>query len=194
MARNLLDGTEGVRAGDEALSAMSTAALVGTMVADLDAVQESLAAAAPAVTAAIDDVAARMSRGGRLIYVGAGTSGRLAQLDAVECPPTFGTNPERVQALLAGGSGASKLAVEAAEDDEEDAVNQIAAVHPGPEDTVLGLSASGRTPFVLAAMREARRGGALTIGVSCNSSASLSLVVDHPIELIVGEELLSGST
>lgn len=193
MAKNL-PTTEGVRVGDPALSEMSTEALVEAMVSDLDAVRDSLAAATPALVGAIDRIAERMSAGGRLIYVGAGTSGRLAQLDAAECPPTFGISPDRVQALLAGGSEASKLAVEAAEDDEDDALAQLAAIAPEDADTVLGISASGSTPFVIAALREARRRGALTVGVSCNRAAPLSDEVDLPIELVVGEELLSGST
>ncbi len=193
MAKDL-PTTEGVRDGGPALSEMATEALVATMVDDLDAVRLGLAAATPAIARAIDLVAVRMAAGGRLIYVGAGTSGRLAQLDAAECPPTFGTDPALVQALLAGGAAASRLAVEAAEDDEDDARAQLAALDPGEDDTVLGLTASGSTPFVIAAVREARRRDALTIGVSCNAGAPLSEEVDLPIEVLVGEELLSGST
>lgn len=186
--------TEGVRADGPALSGLDTAALVATMVADLDSVRDGLRAAEPSIAAAIDAIAARLAGGGRLIYVGAGTSGRLAMLDAAECPPTFGTDPETVQALLAGGADASALAVEAAEDDEEDARDQLAAIGVGSGDAVMGIAASGRTPFVLAAIGEARRRGALTVGASCNRDAPLSAAVDHPIETPVGEEILSGST
>lgn len=193
MAKDL-PTTEGVRAGGPALSDMPTEALVRTMFDDLETVRRGLDAATPAIVAAIDRVAERMAAGGRLIYVGAGTSGRLAQLDAAECPPTFGVPPERVQAVLAGGAAASRLAVEAAEDDEEDARAQLAALAPTDLDTVLGLTASGRTPFVIAAAREAGRRGSLTIGVSCNVAAPLSDEVDLPIEIAVGEEILSGST
>lgn len=193
MANNL-PATEQVRVGAPALSEMSTDALVRAMVSDLDAVRDGLTTATPALVAAIDRIAERMEAGGRLIYLGAGTSGRLAQLDAAECPPTFGTSSDLVRALLAGGSEASTLAVEAAEDDEEDAVRQLAAAAPGEADTVLGITASGSTPFVIAAIRDARRRGALTVGVSCNLAAPLSAEVDLPIEVPVGEELLSGST
>jgi len=193
MANNL-PATERVRVGAPGLSEMSTEALVGAMVSDLDAVRDGLTTATGALVAAIDRIAERMAAGGRLIYVGAGTSGRLAQLDAAECPPTFGTSADLVQALLAGGSEASTRAVEAAEDDEEDAVGQLSMVNPGDADTVLGITASGSTPFVIAAMREARRRGVLTVGISCNLAAPLSAEVDLPIEVPVGEELLSGST
>lgn len=157
-------------------------------------VPAAVRAAGPAVVAALEAAAARVDAGGRMLYVGAGTPGRLAVLDAAECPPTFSTPPELVQAILAGGPAAMVDAVEGAEDDESAGHTAVARAVVGPADVVVGLSASGRTPFVIGAVREAGRRGAVTIGVSCNPGAVLSAAVDHPIEVLVGPEVLAGST
>lgn len=172
----------------------STADLVALMNAEDTTVPEAVAAAAPAIVAAIDAIAERMQRGGRLIYAGAGTAGRVGVLDAVECPPTFNTDPGQVVALLAGGDSAVRGASEDAEDDLESAPAQLEQLGLGPDDVVLGVSASGRTPYVLAAVAYARSRGALTVGLACNPRSQLSDSVDHPIEVVVGPEFISGST
>jgi N-acetylmuramic acid 6-phosphate etherase len=154
----------------------------------------AVALAIPAISAAIDAIAERMARGGRLLYVGAGTSGRLAVLDASECPPTFGTDPELVRGIIAGGVDALTRSVEGAEDDAGAGAAAIRAEGAGPLDSVVGISASGRAPFVVAAVAEARRYGALTVGLSCNTGGPLSAAAGHAIEVVVGPEIVTGST
>ncbi|MET7476324.1 N-acetylmuramic acid 6-phosphate etherase [Streptomyces sp. NPDC005648] len=148
----------------------------------------------PAIAAAIDAVAERMARGGRLVYAGAGTAGRLGVLDASECPPTFNTGPEQVVGLIAGGPPAMVTSVEGAEDSGEMARADLDALGLTASDTVVGVSASGRTPYALAAVEHARRQGALTIGLACNADSALAAAADHGIEVVVGPELLTGST
>lgn len=157
-------------------------------------VAEAVAEELPRIAAAIDAIAARMQTGGRLIYIGAGTSGRLGVLDASECPPTFGTPPELVVALIAGGERAITTAVEGAEDNATAGAQEIAALNVGPADSVVGIAASGRTPYVLGGLAEARRRGALTIGLACNRAAELEALVEIAITPIVGPEVVSGST
>lgn len=158
------------------------------------AVPAAVAAVLPAVSAAIEAIAARMGSGGRLLYVGAGTSGRLAVLDASECPPTFGTDPSLVQGIIAGGPEALTRSVEGAEDDAEAGAASIAALEVGPLDSVVGVSASGRAPFVLGALAEAGRRGSLTAALSCNADTPLSAAAEHGIEVVVGPEVVTGST
>ncbi|WP_433442494.1 N-acetylmuramic acid 6-phosphate etherase [Nonomuraea sp. CA-141351] len=158
------------------------------------AVPAAVAVAIPAISAAIDGISARMAEGGRLLYVGAGTSGRLAVLDASECPPTFGTDPSLVQGIIAGGPDALTRSVEGAEDDTEAGAAALKDLEVGPLDSVVGVSASGRAPFVLGALAEASARGALTVGVSCNDGAPLSAAAEHAIEVVVGPEVVTGST
>jgi N-acetylmuramic acid 6-phosphate etherase len=186
--------TEGVRDGIRPLDTLPTDTLVDMMAADLDSVQRALRQAVPQIATAIDEISDRMAGGGRLIYIGAGTSGRLAMLDAAECIPTFDARPGQVIALIAGGDRATSTAVEDAEDDEADAARQIAVVGVTVRDVVIGISASGYTPFVLAGVRAARAAGAMTIGAACNDGTPLAAEADLAIELPVGEELLAGST
>ncbi|MEU2430709.1 MULTISPECIES: N-acetylmuramic acid 6-phosphate etherase [unclassified Streptomyces] len=148
----------------------------------------------PAIAAAIDATAERMARGGRLIYAGAGTAGRLGVLDASECPPTFNTGPDEVVGLIAGGAEAMVRSVEGAEDSEELAARDLDGLGLTPDDTVVGISASGRTPYAIGAVEHARCVGALTIGLSCNPESALAAAADHGIEVVVGPELLTGST
>ncbi|WP_081883419.1 N-acetylmuramic acid 6-phosphate etherase, partial [Glycomyces tenuis] len=157
-------------------------------------VPDAVAAVLPELAAAIDAVAERLAAGGRLRYVGAGTAGRVAVMDAAECPPTFSTPPELVGAIIAGGRTAEGGAVEGAEDDAAAGAEAIAAERIGPADVVVGVAASGRTPFVVAAVREARSRGALTVGLSCNAGAVLSDAAEHAIEVQVGPEVVAGST
>jgi N-acetylmuramic acid 6-phosphate etherase len=148
----------------------------------------------PEIAAAIDAVAERMARGGRLIYAGAGTAGRLGVLDASECPPTFNTAPERVVGLIAGGREAMVTSVEGAEDSAELARADLDTLALTGADTVVGISASGRTPYAIGAVEHAREQGALTIGLACNADSALAAAAEHGIEIVVGPELLTGST
>ncbi|MFJ7944485.1 N-acetylmuramic acid 6-phosphate etherase [Streptomyces sp. NPDC096354] len=157
-------------------------------------VPTAVAARLPEIAAAIDGTAARMARGGRLIYAGAGTPGRLGILDASECPPTFNTDPSEVIGLIAGGPSAIITAVEGAEDSTELAAADLDALNLTSDDTVVGISASGRTPYAVGAVEHARAKGALTIGLSCNADSALGAASEHPIEIVVGPELLTGST
>ncbi|SNX62074.1 N-acetylmuramic acid 6-phosphate etherase [Streptomyces sp. TLI_55] len=148
----------------------------------------------PEIGAAIDAVAARMAQGGRLVYAGAGTAGRLGVLDASECPPTFNTDPAQVVGLIAGGPEAMVTSVEGAEDSKELARADLDALKLTPLDTVVGISASGRTPYAIGAVEHARTQGALTIGLSCNAHSALAAAAEHGIEVVVGPELVTGST
>ena len=154
----------------------------------------AVAARLPQIAAAIDAVAERMSRGGRLVYAGAGTAGRLGILDASECPPTFNTDPSRVVGLIAGGPDAVVTSVEGAEDSRDLARADLETLAPTPDDTVVGISASGRTPYAIGAVEHARASGCLTIGLACNPGSPLAAAADHGIEIVVGPELLTGST
>ncbi|WP_431994642.1 N-acetylmuramic acid 6-phosphate etherase [Streptomyces griseoflavus] len=158
------------------------------------AVAGAVAGQVPVIAAAIDAVAERMARGGRLVYAGAGTAGRLGVLDASECPPTFNTDPDQVVGLIAGGPGALVTSVEGAEDSEELAAADLAALELTADDTVVGISASGRTPYAIGAVAYARGRGALTVGLSCNQGSALAAAADHGIEVVVGPEFLTGST
>ncbi|OPG09927.1 N-acetylmuramic acid 6-phosphate etherase [Streptomyces sp. GKU 895] len=148
----------------------------------------------PEIAAAIDAIAARMAQGGRLVYAGAGTAGRLGVLDASECPPTFNTDPAQVVGLIAGGREAMVTSVEGAEDSKELARADLDALKLTPLDTVVGVSASGRTPYAIGAVEHARAQGALTIGLSCNAHSALAAAAEHGIEVVVGPELVTGST
>ncbi|MCL6573091.1 MAG: N-acetylmuramic acid 6-phosphate etherase [Bacillus sp. (in: Bacteria)] len=148
----------------------------------------------PDVEVAVQFVFESLKKGGRLIYMGAGTSGRLGVLDAVECPPTFSTNPDMVQGILAGGEGAFLKAVEGAEDQPDLGVNDLKNVGLTKNDTVIGIAASGRTPYVIGALKYARSIGAKTVALSCNKNAAISKEADQRIEVIVGPEVLTGST
>jgi N-acetylmuramic acid 6-phosphate etherase len=142
----------------------------------------------------VQKVIASFQRGGRLIYIGAGTSGRLGILDAVECPPTFGTTPDMVQGIIAGGLKAITNAVEGAEDDEELAVRDLQKVSLTDKDVVVGIAASGRTPYVISALRYAKQIGAATGSIACNKGAEISKYADVSIEVETGPEVLTGST
>lgn len=148
----------------------------------------------PQIAQAIDWIADSLGKGGRLIYVGAGTSGRIAALDASECPPTFNTDPKTVQYVMAGGAKALGAAVEANEDSRKIGERDIAKKKPGKKDVVVGIAASGRTPFTVAAIEYARRKGAKTIAVACNPNSALGNAAELAIVAEVGPEVVSGST
>ncbi|GGU67536.1 N-acetylmuramic acid 6-phosphate etherase [Streptomyces albospinus] len=194
--RTQLDGltTEAFRPDLADIDRRSTLEIARTMNGEDASVPAAVADRLPEIAAAIDATAARMTRGGRLIYAGAGTAGRLGVLDASECPPTFNTDPAEVLGLIAGGPSAMVSAVEGAEDSKELAVEDLTAIAVADRDTVVGISASGRTPYAVGAVEHARAIGALTIGLSCNADSALAAAAEHGIEIVVGPELLTGST
>jgi N-acetylmuramic acid 6-phosphate etherase len=193
---NALDvlATESVRPDLDDLDRRPIDELVRTLVEGQGAAQSAVMAAIPAIAVAADAIAARLMRGGRLFYVGAGTSGRLAILDASECPPTFNTPPELVVALIAGGPAAVQEAVEGAEDDVEAGAAELRAMDLRSNDAVVGITASGRTPYVIGALRCAREVGSCTVGIANNAHSPLADVADTAIELLTGPEVIAGST
>ena len=186
--------TESVRPDLDDLDRRPTDELVRTLVEGQRAAQTAAMAAVPTIAAAADAIAARLMQGGRLFYVGAGTSGRLAILDASECPPTFNTPPELVIALIAGGPAAVQEAVEGAEDDAEAGAADLRARALRPNDAVVGITASGRTPYVVGALRHAREVGSCTVAIANNPRSALADVADIAIELLTGPEVIAGST
>jgi N-acetylmuramic acid 6-phosphate etherase len=150
--------------------------------------------ALPQIARAVDLIASALENGGRLIYVGSGTSGRIAALDAAECPPTFNTDPKTVQFVIAGGERALASAIEANEDSRELGHQAIAQKKPGKHDVVVGIAASGRTPFTIGAMAYARKHGAKTVAVTCNRNSPLGKAAHVAIVAEVGPEVVSGST
>lgn len=186
--------TESANPSSRNLDQLSTTGILTVMnEADVD-VAQAVAAQIPRIAPAVDAIAAALDGGGSLVYIGTGTSGRLGVLDASECPPTFHTPPELVRAIIAGGDAALRRSAEAAEDDPEAGARDLLASGFGPSDVLVGISASGRTPYVLGAVRQASRMGAVTCGISCTPDSELSRSVDYPIEPLVGPEILSGST
>jgi N-acetylmuramic acid 6-phosphate etherase len=176
------------------LDTLATVDLVRAMNNEDALVPREIGRQAFVIAAVVDALVERMRAGGRLIYVGAGTAGRIGVLDASECPPTFGTDPTLVVGIIAGGETALRNAVEDSEDDRDSALAGVAALDVSPADTVVGISASGRTPFVLAALEEARRRGCLTVAVAANHDSEIGRVADHAIETVVGPEFVAGST
>src|SRR5271157_5902328 len=148
----------------------------------------------PAIARAVDAIVEAFQRGGRLFYIGAGTSGRLGVLDASECPPTFSAPPEMVQGIIAGGPAALSRATEATEDDPAIGARDLTERGFKARDVLVGIAASGRTPYVLGAVAEARRAGAVTIGISCTPDSELARAVDIPITPLPGPEIVAGST
>jgi len=186
--------TETPAAQHAALDQYPTAELVNVLVDDQFKAVEAVRAAAPRIAAAVTAALPRMEAGGRLVYVGAGTSGRLGVLDSVELYPTFSWPHARAVGLLAGGQDAMFTAVEGAEDDLEQGAVDIAGVHVGPNDVVLLIAASGSTPYVLGALRAAREAGALTVGFANNPDAPVARQAEIGVTLDTGPEAISGST
>jgi N-acetylmuramic acid 6-phosphate etherase len=176
------------------LDTLEVPAMLERISAEDRTVPEAVAREIPWIARAVELVVSSFREGGRLIYVGAGTSGRLGVLDAAECPPTFGSDPAMVQGVIAGGPAALVRAVEGAEDRIEDGVEAVAGLEVGPRDTVIGLAASRRTPFVVAALEEARRRAARTGYVTCTPRTEFGLAVDVAICPEVGPEAVMGST
>ena len=186
--------TEREFAESHSLDLGNTQGILETMSAADAGIPAAVAREIPRIEKAVNAIVAALDRGGNLIYIGAGTSGRLGVLDAAECPPTFHTPPDLVRALIAGGDAALRRSVEGAEDDPEAGVRDLSASGISPGDAVVGISASGRTPYVLGALAHARRVGAVTVGISCTPDSELSRTVEFPIEPLPGPEILAGST
>ncbi|HEY8744758.1 MAG TPA: N-acetylmuramic acid 6-phosphate etherase [Chloroflexota bacterium] len=186
--------TEHANPASAMLDSLSALEIVRLMNAEDRLVPDAVASQLPVIAAAVDVITVRLRDGGRLFYVGAGTSGRLGALDAAECPPTFGTPPDLVQALIAGGPAALTRAVEGAEDDADAGRRDLLAARAGSGDVVVGLSASGRAPYVLGALAAARHLGAATVGICCTADSAFTGHCDLLIAPVVGPELLTGST
>ncbi|MDA1232559.1 MAG: N-acetylmuramic acid 6-phosphate etherase, partial [Planctomycetota bacterium] len=189
-----VSATESRNAASTTIDCLSPLEIVRLMNVEDQQVVEAVAREELAIARAIDAIAERFSSGGRLIYVGAGTSGRLGVLDASECPPTFNTPPEMVVGLIAGGRDALTRAIEGAEDDAHAAMAELMQLRLSNRDAVMGIATSGRTPFVLGALEYAKSVGAFTIGLACNHGSALASVAELLITPVVGPEVITGST
>jgi N-acetylmuramic acid 6-phosphate etherase len=186
--------TEQSYRGSQDLDSLPTAQILGLLNAADAEVPPAVGREIPKIAAAVEAIAAALERGGHLVYVGAGTSGRLGVLDAAECPPSFNVSPELVQGIMAGGEPALSRSAETSEDDSEAGARDLLATGFGSGDVLVGIAASGRTPYVLGAVAKARALGAITCGISCTPDSELSRAVDFPIEPKPGAEVLAGST
>jgi N-acetylmuramic acid 6-phosphate etherase len=186
--------TEQILPATYELDRMSALEIVRLINQEDATVAASVGRALPQIARAVDVVADALHRGGRLIYVGAGTSGRLGALDASEIPPTFNIDPRRIQFIMAGGPKALGNSTEASEDDTRPAIAEMKKRKPGKKDVVIGIATSGRTPFTIAAVEYARRRGARTIAVTCNQNSPLERAADFAIVTEVGPEILAGSS
>jgi len=190
---NLLD-TEGTNENSTNIDSMSTSDVLKTINAEDHKVAKIVGEVLPDIQRAIDTIYLKVKDGGRLVYIGAGTSGRLGVLDASECPPTYGVDPGMVVGVIAGGVKALYSAIEGAEDDREQSVRDLEEISFSNADVLVGIAASGRTPYVIGALRYARSLGAITASISCVKNAEVSLEADYPIEAVVGSEIITGST
>jgi N-acetylmuramic acid 6-phosphate etherase len=189
---NLL--TEQVNPASDRIDALPTARVLEIINAEDRHVADAVAREIPAITRAVDAIAAAIERGGRLFYIGAGTSGRLGVLDAAECPPTFSADPDVVQGIMAGGEQALARATETTEDDPAIGARDLRGRGFTARDVLVGIAASGRTPYVLGAIAEARSLGAITAGISCTPDSELARAVDIAITPLTGAEIVAGST
>lgn len=176
------------------LDELSIAELVAGINQEDQSVATSVEKAMPEITALVEACYSKMQHGGRLFYLGAGTSGRLGVVDASECPPTYGVAFDRVIGIMAGGDGAIRKAVEFAEDDEQQGIKDLLQFNVSPKDFVVGITASGRTPYVLSALQSCKEMGILTGGIACNDNSSLKNVADYTVEVVTGPEFVTGST
>jgi N-acetylmuramic acid 6-phosphate etherase len=186
--------TEARNPASEAIDSLDALGIVRLINREDALVAEAVGRQQCEIATAVERIADGLREGGRLVYVGAGTSGRLGVLDAAECPPTFNTSPELVVGVIAGGRSALTRAVEGAEDHPESAERDLRAVGLCSRDVVVGIATSGRTPYVLGGLRYARLLGCFTVGISCNCDSELAAAADHMITPIVGPEVISGST
>lgn len=187
-------GTEQQNQASAALDTLSALEIARVINREDKKVARAVERALPQIARAMDAIAEAIRSGGRLIYSGAGTSGRLAALDAAECPPTFNTDPETVQYVIAGGNKALGRAAEYSEDSRSSGRRDMAKRRPGSKDVVVGVAASGRTPYTVGALEHARKKGAKTVAVVCNRGSELGRLAEIEIVLEVGPEALSGST
>ncbi|GJM28607.1 MAG: N-acetylmuramic acid 6-phosphate etherase [Cyclobacteriaceae bacterium] len=176
------------------LEQMSVRELLSNINREDHQVPQVIAGLIPDIEALVEQIVPRMRKGGRLFYIGAGTSGRLGIVDASECPPTFGVPPEVVIGIMAGGDQAIRKAVEFAEDDPNQAWLDLSEYKINHLDTVVGIAASGRTPYVIGGVKTARENGILTGAITCNHGSALSEAAEYPIEAVVGPEFVTGST
>lgn len=176
------------------LEKMDTRELLESMNKEDQSVPLAVAKTIPVITTLVDIIAGKMKEGGRLFYLGAGTSGRLGVLDASECPPTYGVPHDWVIGLIAGGDRALRYSVEHAEDDPMQGWKDLEAYKIDTQDVVIGIAASGTTPYVIGALEEARKRGIVTGCITCNPGSPLAAAADHPIEAVVGPEFVTGST
>jgi N-acetylmuramic acid 6-phosphate etherase len=186
--------TEESNPESERLDAMSPLEIVRLMNRQDHLVVDAVEAMQEVIARCIERITERLSHGGRLVYTGAGTSGRLGVLDASECPPTFRTDPAMVVGVIAGGRDALTRAIEGAEDSPEQGAADLEELKVGATDVVVGIATSGRTPYVLGSLQWARNKGACTIGIACNRASPMEPLVDEMVVLDVGPEILSGST
>jgi len=189
-----LPTTEARNPASEEIDTLSAVEIARLMNAQDELVPQAVGREIEAIGQAVEVIADRLRRGGRLVYLGAGTSGRLGVLDASECPPTFSTPPEMVVGLIAGGYAALTRAVEGAEDHPEFAVADLQVIKLSASDVVVGIATSGRTPYVIGGLEYARQVGAFAIGLACNDGSSLAAATDLMITPVVGPEIISGST
>lgn len=176
------------------LEKMSTAELLQNINKEDKTVPHAIEKVLPVIEKLVDEIADRMLTGGRLFYVGAGTSGRLGIVDASECPPTFGVEQGLVIGLIAGGDAAIRKAVEHAEDDTQQGWNDLLAYHVCEKDVVIGIAASGTTPYVIGALKACRENNILTGSITCNAGSPVAAHADYAIEVVVGPEFVTGST
>ncbi|MGO4886015.1 MAG: N-acetylmuramic acid 6-phosphate etherase [Bryobacteraceae bacterium] len=186
--------TEQVNPASEGIDALATARILEIINAEDRKVADAVACVIPAIARAVDAIVAAIQAGGRLFYIGAGTSGRLGVLDAAECPPTFSAPPELVQGIMAGGEAALARATETSEDDPSLGARDLRERGFSACDVLVGIAASGRTPYVLGAVEEARRLGAVTVGISCTPDSELARAVAIAITPLTGPEIVAGST
>lgn len=186
--------TEGSNAASAEIDRVSTLEMCRIINDEDKTVPLAVERVLPDIAAAIDVIHAQVSGGGRLIYLGAGTSGRLGILDASECPPTYGVKPGLVVGLIAGGEYAIQHAVEGAEDSREGGVNDLKNIGLTAQDVVVGIAASGRTPYVIAGLEYARQLGCRTVGISCNPGSAVSTTAEFAITPVVGAEVVTGSS
>jgi N-acetylmuramic acid 6-phosphate etherase len=186
--------TEQANPASEGIDALPTEQVLRIMNNEDGKVADAVAAEIPAIARAVDTIVSAMQQGGRLFYIGAGTSGRLGVLDASECPPTFSVSPDLVQGIIAGGESALSRATETTEDDPAIGARDLRERGFAKSDVLVGIAASGRTPYVLGAVAEARRLGAATISIACTPDSELAAAVDIAIAPLVGPEVVAGST
>jgi N-acetylmuramic acid 6-phosphate etherase len=186
--------TEQPNPASEGIGALGTAAVLAIINAQDRLVAAAVGAEIPNIAQAVDAIMQAVQGGGRLFYIGAGSSGRLGVLDAAECPPTFNVPPDLVQGIMAGGERALARATEASEDDPAEGERDLTARGFRPQDVLVGIAASGRTPYVLGAVAAARKAGARTVGISCTPNSELAQAVDIAITPLTGPEVVAGST